>query len=113
MLSGAQQSPCPRNHITHHVIKDIADKLRPHLIRLNECPTDKCGDAALYIEIIAEIETVKKQITNHDCLCAIHNAINHLEKAAELSKSAGLNEEVLWHLQEVMAFLFKVQNLPT
>jgi hypothetical protein len=106
-------SPTPRNHTTHNQIKEIADKLRPHLIRLNESPTDKCGDAAFYQQIIGEIESVKKQISNHDSLCSIQNAINHLEKAIELSKNAGLNEEVLWHLQEVMAFLFKVQNLPS
>ncbi|MEI8329384.1 MAG: hypothetical protein WCG14_05250 [Chlamydiia bacterium] len=113
MFSKSMESPSPRNHTTHHVIKDIADRLRPHLIRLNESPTDKCGQSHLYLQVIEEILSVKKQVTNQDSLCAIHNAINQLEKAIELTNNSALNEEILWHLQEVMAFLFRVQNLPS
>ena len=113
MSSKPIQSPTPRNHTTHHVIKDIADRLRPHLVRLNESPTDKCGQADLYRSMIEEIALVQKQVTNHDSLCAIHNAIHQLEKAIELTEHSALNEELLWHLQEVMALLFKVQNLPS
>jgi hypothetical protein len=105
--------PSPHNHTSQHQIKEIADKLRPHLVRLNQSPTDKCGDPALYMSVIEEILVVKKQISNHDCICAIQSAVTHLQKAGELSRNAALNEEVLWHLQEVMAFLFKVQNLPS
>lgn len=106
-------SPSPRNHTTQRNVKEIADRLRPHLVRLNESPTDKCGDANLYLEFIQQIEVVKKQVSNYDTICAIHSAINHLQKAVELSKSSALNEEILWHLQEVMAYLFKIQNLPS
>lgn len=103
----------PRNHDIHHQIKDISDRLRPHLVRLSECPTDKSGDALLYQNIINELDTLRKQVSNQDCLCAIQNAISHLSRAVELAKKSALNEEVLWHLQEVMAFLFKTQNLPS
>ncbi|NDD58307.1 MAG: hypothetical protein EBZ47_03510 [Chlamydiae bacterium] len=113
MSSETVQSPSPRNHKTHHAIKEIADTLRPHLIRLNQSPTDKCGDIVLYQQMIHDIEAVKKQVTNHDCLTSLHNAINHMEKAIELTKNNGMNEELLWHLQEVMAYLFRVQNLPS
>ena len=105
--------PQPRNHITHHEIKDIADRLRPHLIQLNECPADKCGDVSLYEEIIAQVQKVQKQINNDDGKSAIDNTIYHLEKAIQLTKNCASNQEILWHLQEVMAFLFKVQNLPS
>jgi len=112
-MAAQPSTPSPRNHTTQRNIKEIADTLRPHLVRLNESPTDKCGDPNLYLEVIAQIEIVKKQVSNHDTICAIQSAINHLHKAVDLSKSSALNEEILWHLQEVMAFLFKIQNLPS
>jgi hypothetical protein len=113
MSSSSAFPHSPRNHDIHHQIKDISDRLRPHLIRLSECPTDKCGDTALYQRVIDEMETLRKQVSNHDCLCAIQNALSHLHRAYDLAKASSLNEEVLWHLQEVMAFLFKIQNLPS
>ncbi len=105
--------PQPRNHGIHSLIKQIADRLRPHLIYLNERLSDKSSDIFLYQSVILEVEKIKNEVSNHDCLCAIQNAINHLEKAIELSQNSAMNEEILWHLQEVMALFFKIQNLPS
>ena len=103
----------PHNHTLHIQVKEIADKLRPDLVRLHGHPTDKNGDLKLYQALIQELKGIKKQVTNHDTLFSLHNAINHLQKAIQLAESSALNEEILWHLQEVMALLFKVQNLPS
>jgi hypothetical protein len=112
-MSAEPQFPhSPRNHDIHHQIKDISDRLRPHLIRLSQCPADRCGDVLLYQNMIDEMKTLCKQISNQDGLCAMQNALSHLQRALDLAKKSSLNEEVLWHLQEVMAFLFKIQNLP-
>jgi hypothetical protein len=112
-MSKESEKSCPtRNHNIHHQIKEISDSLRPHLVRLHECPSDKCGDAALYTSIIQKLDVINHQVTNHDCHCAMQNAVAHLEKAVDLTRNSALNEEILWQLQEVMALLFKIQNLP-
>ena len=51
-------------------------------------------------------------VTSQDAFLAFQNIICHMQKAIELSQKNSKNQEVLWHLQEVMALAFKVQNLP-
>jgi hypothetical protein len=106
-------SPNPHDLSLHKQIKDISDLLKPELLRLYKCPMEKNGNISLYVSFIAEIKAVKKEVTNHDALCAFQNILNHMQKAIEMAQKNGVNQEILWHLQEVMALLFKVQNLPS
>jgi hypothetical protein len=105
--------PNPQDLSLHKQIKDIADLLKPELLRLHKCPTEKNGNISLYVSFISEIKAVKKEVTNHDALCAFQNILSHMQKAIEMTQKNGVNQEILWHLQEVMALLFKVQNLPS
>ncbi len=97
----------------HKQIKDIADLLRPELQRLYKSSHESSGNIQLYVSFIEEIKSVKMDVRNQDVLFAFQNIINHMQKAIELSQKNGLNQEILWHLQEVMALSFKVQNLPS
>ena len=106
-------APNPHDLSLHKQIKDIADLLRPELLRLYRCSSEINSNIQLYISFIAEIKAVKREVTNHDALFAFQNILNHMQKAIELSQKKSVNQEVLWHLQEVMALLFKVQNLPS
>lgn len=108
-----QASPNPHDLSLHKQIKDISDLLRPELVRLYSCQGRNHGNIPLYVSFIAEIQTVKKEVTNHDALFAFQNILNHMQKSIELSQKKGPTQEILWHLQEVMALLFKVQNLPS
>lgn len=103
----------PHDLSLHKQVKDIADLLRPELCRLYANAQTADGNIQLYISLIAEIQCVKKEITTHDALFAFQNILNHMQKAIELSQKKEVNQEILWHLQEVMALLFKVQNLPS
>ncbi len=106
-------SPNPHDVSLHKQIKDIADLLRPELLRLYTSAQERNGCVPFYTSVIHEMEVVKKEISNCDALFAFQNILNHMQKAIELSQKKELNQEVLWHLQEVMALLFKVQNLPS
>lgn len=100
------------NHSFHCVIKEMSDKLRPELVRLHHALKDKNANKSLYLQLIDEIGKLRTQITNHDTLFALQNAVNHLKKAVDEAERSEINQEVLWHLQEVMALFFKIQNLP-
>ncbi len=106
-------APNPHDLSLHKQVKDIADLLRPELLRLYKCPEESESNISLYVSFIDEIKSVKKEVTNHDALFAFQNILNHMQKAIELSQKKKCNRDVLWHLQEVMALLFKVQNLPS
>lgn len=103
----------PQDVSLHKQIKDIADLLRPELLRLHTCSQGSGGDIHLYFSFIEQINSVKKEISNHDALFAFQNILNHMRKVIELSKQNKSNQEILWHLQDVMSLLFKVQNLPS
>ena len=115
MQAPRERDGCPNPHdlSLHKQVKDIADLLRPELLRLYKCSTENSGNIQLYVSFIAEITSVKREVTNHDALFAFQNILNHMQKAIELAQKNSVNQEVLWHLQEVMALLFKVQNLPS
>lgn len=106
---------CPNPHdlSLHKQVKDIADLLRPELLRLHKQPCDVSGNVQLYVAFIEEIQSVKKEVTNSDALFAFHNILNHMSKIVEKTEGRANNQEILWHLQEVMALLFKIQNLPS
>ncbi|MES2198740.1 MAG: hypothetical protein V4489_01035 [Chlamydiota bacterium] len=106
-------APNPHDLSLHKQVRDIADLLRPELLRLYKQPDEVSANIHLYIAFIEQIEMVKKEITNSDALFSFHNILNHMMKIIELTESKTCNQEILWHLQEVMALLFKVQNLPS
>ncbi len=106
-------SPNPHDLSLHKQVKDIADMLRPELLRLHKCCEECSGNIQLYISFIEEVQHVKKEVSNHDALFAFQNIINHMKKAIEAAQNKKPNQDLLWHLQEVMALLFKVQNLPS
>jgi hypothetical protein len=103
----------PQEAGLHKQIKDAADLLRPELQRLYNSPNESSGNIQLYISFIQEIKSVKRDVRNQDLIFAYQGIINHMQKAIELCQKNGLNQEILWHLQEVMALSFKVQNLPS
>jgi hypothetical protein len=103
----------PHDLSLHKQVKDIADLLRPELCRLYAHPEQSEGNIQLYVSLISEIQCVKKEVRAHDALFAFQNILNHIQKAIELAQKKERNQEILWHLQEVMALLFKVQNLPS
>lgn len=103
----------PHDFTLHKQIKDISDLLRPELLRLYKCPEEVGGNDHLYAAFIEGIRSVEKEISNCDALFAFHNIINHMKKIQELSEKKSKNQELLSHLQEVMALLFKVQNMPS
>ncbi len=106
-------SPNPHDLSLHKQVKDVADLLQPELSRLYKQPDEISGNVHLYAAFIDQIRMVKKEVTNSDALFAFHNILSHMMKVIELTESHTRNQEVLWHLQEVMALLFKVQNLPS
>lgn len=106
-------TPNPQDLSIHKQVKDLSDLLRPELLRLHKCSTETSGNAQLYHSFIMQIERVKREVTNHDALFACRSVINHMKKAIELAENKTVNEEVLWHLQEVMALLCKIQTLPS
>ena len=97
----------------HQKVKEVADMLRPELLRLHKVPMESSGDIELYRRCIEQIEVVKREVTNHDALFAFHNVISHIKNAIKLSKDKADNQKILWSLQEVTAILFKVQSLPS
>lgn len=106
-------SPNPHDISLHKQIKDIADLLRPELLRLHNTPKEVGGNVNLYNSFIEEIRSVRKEVTNSDALFAFHNIIDHMIKILDLVQNKAPNQEILWHLQDVMSLLFKVQNLPS
>ncbi|MBS0627131.1 MAG: hypothetical protein JSS09_02845 [Verrucomicrobia bacterium] len=105
--------PNPHDLSLHKQVKDIADLLRPELLRLHKQPDEISGNIQLYTAFIEQIRIVRKEVTNCDALFTFHNILNHMIKIIELAEKKAKNQEILWHLQEVMALLFKVQNLPS
>lgn len=110
---GRSGAPNPHDLSLHKQVKDIGDLLRPELLRLYKDPDGNHGNISLYISFIEQIKAVKREVTNHDALFAFQNILNHMQKAMELTQKKNANRDILWHLQEVMALLFKVQNLPS
>ncbi len=106
-------APNPHDITLHKQVKDIADMLRPELLRLHTKPDEVSGNVDLYTAFAEQIRAVRKEVTNCDALFTFHNILNHMTKVKELTDRKARNQEILWHLQEVMAFLFKVQNLPS
>lgn len=105
--------PNPQDLSLHKQVKDIADLLRPELLRLSKVLEESSGNIELYISFMDQIKTVKNEVSSHDALFAFQNVQSHIMKAIEFSKKKKSNQEILWHLQEVVAILFKVQNLPS
>ena len=105
--------PNPHDLSLHKQVKDITDLLRPELLRLHKMPQEVSGNLHLYVAFIEQIRLVKKEITNCDALYTFQNILNHMTKIIEITEKKAINQEILWHLQEVMSLLFKVQNLPS
>ena len=103
----------PHDLSLHKQVKDIVDLLRPEMLRLSKALEESNGNISLYISFMDQIKIVKNEVANHDALFAFQNVLSHMIKAVEFSQEKKSNQEVLWHLQEVMAILFKVQNLPS
>jgi hypothetical protein len=103
----------PHDLSLHKQVRDITDILRPELLRLSKQPESSSGNIDLYVAFVNQIKSVRKEITNCDALFAFHNVIDHMTKAIELTEQKAPNQEILWHLQEVMSLLFKVQNMPS
>ncbi len=106
-------APNPHDLSLHKQVRDLADLLRPELLRLHKHPEDISGNIHLYTAFVEQIRVVKKEVTNSDALFAFHNILSHMMKIAKKTEGDTNNQEILWHLQEVMALLFKVQNLPS
>jgi len=106
-------SPNPHDLSLHKQVRDITDILKPELLRLSKQPEGSSGNIDLYLAFVKQIKSVRKEMTNCDALFAFHNVVDHMAKAIELAEKKGPNQEILWHLQEVMALLFKVQNMPS
>jgi hypothetical protein len=106
-------SPNPHDIGLHKQIKDVADLLRPELLRLHKTPTEISGNVDLYRGFIENVRAIRREVTNCDALFAFHNILNHMSKILELVQERAENKEILWHLQDVMSLLFKVQNLPS
>jgi hypothetical protein len=100
------------NHNIHFAIKQMADELGPHLVMLSECPDGRCSDLILYDKIKAKLKALQPQVTNHDTFSAMHTAMSLLSRCKDLVALSAPNKELVWQLQEVMALLFKIQNLP-
>ena len=109
---GNQEGITPNDSNLHKQIKDVSDILRPELQRLYKSSQESSSNILLYISFIENIKAVKIDVTSQDAFLAFQNIICHMQKAIELSQKNSKNQEVLWHLQEVMALAFKVQNLP-
>ena len=107
------EAPNPQDLSLHRQIKEISDFLTPELLRLQKNPKDVSGDRKVYEDFISQIRAVKKEVSNHDTLYALQNMISHMEKAMDLTEKKMKNQDVLMHLQEVNALLFKSQNLPS
>jgi hypothetical protein len=103
----------PHDISLHKQIKDVADLLRPELLRLYKSPSEVGGNMDLYKAFTEEIFAIKREVANSDALFSLRNIISHMQKVAELSNSRAQNQEILTHLQEVMSLLFKVQSLPS
>ena len=106
-------SPNPHDLTLHQQIKQVSSRLKPELVRLHEQEADSSGQVHVYRSLLEEIRSIKKEVANHDALFAFHNIIHHMEKAIELAEKQAKNKEILAHLQEVMALLFKAQNCPS
>ncbi len=114
MQSSKESGPCnPHDLSLHKQVKEIADLLRPELLRLYHTPTESNGNVKLYLLIAEQVKLVKKEVTSQDALFAFQNILSFIKKAIALTEKKTPNQEILWLLQEVMAVLFKVQNLPS
>lgn len=113
MKEPQMEAPNPQDLSLHRQLKEISDFLTPELLRLHKKSEETSGDVKVYEHLIAQIRVVKKEMSNHDALCALHEIINHTQKAIGLTEKKAKNLDVLAHLQEVKALLFKVQNLPS
>ncbi len=106
-------TPNPHDLSLHKQIKEVAHFLKPEVMRLYEQQEDVSGKASLYVAFVDEMKLIKSEIANCDALYACHNILDHMEKAIQLVEKKAKNKEILSHLQEVMALLFKLQNLPS
>ena len=113
MQEPRMEAPNPQDVSLHRQLKEISDSLTPELLRLHKKSEEISGDVKLYEHLLAQIRGVKKEVSNHDTLCALHDVINHAQKAIGLTEKKMKNHEVLLHLQEVKSLLFKTQNLPS
>lgn len=114
MQPSKESGPCnPHDLSLHKQVKEIADLLRPELLRLYNNPTESNGNVNLYQLIGEQVKLVKKEVTSQDALFAFQNILSFIKKAIILTEKKTPNQEILWLLQEVMAVLFKVQNLPS
>ncbi len=103
----------PHDLTLHKQVKEIADLLRPELLRLHGTPEESNANIKLYLLVSEQVSVVKKEVTNQDALFAFQNILSFIKKAIALAEKKAVNQEILWLLQEVMAVLFKVQNLPS
>lgn len=105
--------PNPHDLSIHKQVKDIADMLRPELLRLYKKPDEFTPNDDLYAAFCEQIRSVRKEVTSCDALFTFHNILDHMGKIKDLSEEPAKNRDILHHLQDVMAFLFKLQNLPS
>jgi len=107
----------PRSHsqdfTMHKQVKGIADLLRPELLRLDKGSDGDCGNRQLYVSFVQEVKSIRKEVTNSDALFTFRSILNHMSKVIVLTDNKACHQEVLWHLQEVMSLLFRLQNLPS
>ena len=113
MQESKTEAPNPQDLSLHKQLKEISDLLTPELLRLHKMCEGVSGNSKLYEQFISHIRTVKKEVSNHDTLCALHDIIHHMQKAIDLTEKKMKNHDILMHLQEVKSLLFKVQNLPS
>lgn len=103
----------PHDLSLHKQLKGAALLLKPEVSRLHTSQEESNGKISLYQAFIDEIKLIRNEISNCDALYSCHNILDHMEKAIQIAQKKGKNKEILAHLQEVMALVFKVQNLPS
>lgn len=106
-------APNPQDLTLHKQLKEIADLLKPELARLYKVSGEATGNVKSYAAVMDQVRAIKKEMTNQDAVSALQNVIGHLKKAIALTEKHKSNQEILWVLQEIMAILFKAQNLPS
>ncbi len=105
--------PNPQDLTLHRQIREASHLLKPELLRLHSSQGESTPNSSLYNTFIEEMKLIKSEISNCDALYACRNILDHMGKVHLLVTAKALNKEILQHLQEVMALLFKLQNLPS
>lgn len=92
-------------------IKTITEQIQKEIKRLNEHPIESTGNSNLYLLLEKQLNKIKEEISHHDYLIALGNAVDHLKKAAILTTQHAKNQELLPNLQAVNANLCACKNI--